>query len=101
MGNTDVFRRERLLQRTFAGKRQHIGGHAYGCALGQVGSQPFGVGGNLAAFLQTDAGAGKLVFGLLPIAAVHPHAGIVGSYGQCAHRAGKARQIAPRLPVFG
>ena len=101
MFDADVFGGQGLRQSAFAGERHHIGRDADGGVFGQVCREPFVIWRNLPAFLQLDAAAGKLFGGLFPIAAVHPYARFIGGQGKRADRAGKARQLAPRLPMLG
>ena len=99
--DADVFGGQGLRQSAFAGERHHIGRYADGGVFGQVCREPFVIWRNLPAFLQLDAAACKLFGGLFPIAAVHPNACFIGGYDERADRAGKARQLAARLPVCG
>ena len=52
-------------------------------------------------FLQADAAACQLGFGLRPIARVCPQFGAVLPHHQHARRAGEARKILARLPMLG
>ena len=97
----DVFGGKCLFQTALAAECEHIGRRADDCTLGQILCQPLGIRRINAHFLQLDAVWRKLLAGLFPIAAVRPHACLIGGHHQSACRTGKAGKIAACLPMLG